>query len=81
MTKKRTARPSKEDLSIGGTVQDYMHVATSDIVRKRGMLITENAFIEKELADLNARAVAAKARLSANEHMLKGLAIVVSRRQ
>ena len=78
---KRMRKPTKSDLVVERTVQDYMHTATADIVRKRGMIVTESAFLEKEVAELTARVTDIKARLASNEHMLKGLASVIGRRQ
>lgn len=78
--KPRAKRASKLDVIAGSTMQDYSHLSTSDVTRKRALLSTENEVVETEIAELRMRLSDATRRSRENATRINALSVVITRR-
>ena len=87
--KKRVSRPrpqrrvhmSKRDMLIAATIQDNTHASTTDVSRKRTLLVTEVGMADAEIVELTARLSVVRASKAAAEAKIDALSAVIGRRQ
>lgn len=73
-------KPSKLDTLATSTMQDYAHISTDDIVRRRIVLACEANATDHEITGLSAKLVDARERRAKIGAVLTGLASVVEKR-
>ena len=76
----RAKKPTKLDLVVTGTMQDYAHISTMDIVRRRCVLACEMNSVDSEIRELSVRVTDAKERSKQLEATMTGLERVIGKR-
>lgn len=80
MKKIRVKKPTKYDLLIIATAQDYAHESSKDIFRRRDVLNHEREVLEMKISDLQIALVNAKEQRAGLTAVLTGLQLVIEKR-